>query len=135
MSKPEEINKQQHQTSFYDSNYLIVRRGQEFRVKVTFNRPYKPKEDKFALEFVIGKQRRVHRLLRCASFNLANSPWFTQVPTLTTARAPTFPSSPTRSVNLAGQAASQTPPTKSSPSASLLWQIALWGNITCTLRW
>lgn len=135
MSKPGEINKQQHRTTFYNSNYLIVRRGQEFQVKITFNRPYKPKEDKFALEFAIGKQRRVHRLLHCASFNMANSPWLIQVPTLTTARAPTSPSSPTRSVNLAGQAASQTPPTKSSPSASLPWQIALWGSITCTSRW
>lgn len=69
VSKPEEINKQQHQTTFYDSNYLIVRRGQEFQVKLTFNRPYKPKEDRFALEFVIGKQRPVHQLLQCASFN------------------------------------------------------------------
>lgn len=49
-----EINKQQHNTSLYYSDYLIVRRGQEFQVKVTFNRPYKPAEDKFALEFVIG---------------------------------------------------------------------------------
>lgn len=60
MSKPGQTNKQQHRTSFYDSNYLIVRRGQEFQVKITFNRPYKPKEDKFAVEFVIGKQRREH---------------------------------------------------------------------------
>lgn len=52
----EEINKQQHHTKFYNSDLLIVRRGQEFQVKVTFNRPYKPAEDKFALEFVIGKQ-------------------------------------------------------------------------------
>uniref|UniRef100_H3CC63 protein-glutamine gamma-glutamyltransferase n=1 Tax=Tetraodon nigroviridis TaxID=99883 RepID=H3CC63_TETNG len=53
VSKFEEINKQEHRTEFYDSNFLIVRRGQEFQVKITFNRPYKPK-DKFALEFVIG---------------------------------------------------------------------------------
>uniref|UniRef100_A0A8C5HXV3 protein-glutamine gamma-glutamyltransferase n=1 Tax=Gouania willdenowi TaxID=441366 RepID=A0A8C5HXV3_GOUWI len=39
---------------FFNSDNLIVRRGQEFQVKVTFNRPYKPAKDKFALEFVIG---------------------------------------------------------------------------------
>lgn len=59
VSKPEETNKQQHRTTFYESKFLIVRRGQEFQVKISFNRPYKPKEDKFAVEFVIGKQRRV----------------------------------------------------------------------------
>nr|XP_046236903.1 coagulation factor XIII A chain [Scatophagus argus] len=54
MRRPEEMNKQQHHTVFYNSDYLIVRRGQEFQVKVTFSRPYKPAEDKFALEFAIG---------------------------------------------------------------------------------
>ena len=49
-------NKQLHHTNFYNSDALIVRRGQEFQVKITFNRPYKPAEDKFALEFVIGER-------------------------------------------------------------------------------
>ncbi|CAF90540.1 unnamed protein product, partial [Tetraodon nigroviridis] len=31
VSKFEEINKQEHRTEFYDSNFLIVRRGQEFQ--------------------------------------------------------------------------------------------------------
>lgn len=53
MRRPDEINKKQHNTTLYNSDYLIVRRGQEFQVKISFNRPYKP-EDKFALEFVIG---------------------------------------------------------------------------------
>lgn len=48
-------NKQQHHTDFYNSDALIVRRGQEFQIKIIFNRPYKPTEDKFALEFVIGE--------------------------------------------------------------------------------
>lgn len=56
MRGKKEINKQQHHTDFYSSDYLIVRRGQEFQVKISFNRPYKPAEDKFALEFVIGEQ-------------------------------------------------------------------------------
>lgn len=54
MRRPEEINKTEHHTALYNSDYLIVRRGQEFQVKITFNRPYNPAEDKFALEFTIG---------------------------------------------------------------------------------
>ncbi|XP_070711014.1 coagulation factor XIII A chain [Pempheris klunzingeri] len=54
MRRPDEINKKQHHTMFFNSDSLIVRRGQEFQVKITFNRPYKPAEDLFALEFLIG---------------------------------------------------------------------------------
>ncbi|KAM9335430.1 LOW QUALITY PROTEIN: coagulation factor XIII A chain-like [Symphorus nematophorus] len=54
VKRPEEINKKQHHTMLYNSDYLIVRRGQEFQIKITFNRPYKPAEDKFAVEFSIG---------------------------------------------------------------------------------
>ncbi|XP_034533174.1 coagulation factor XIII A chain [Notolabrus celidotus] len=54
MKRPEEINKKQHHTDLYNSVDLIVRRGQEFQVKATFNRPYNPAKDKFAVEFVIG---------------------------------------------------------------------------------
>ncbi|KAM3590756.1 uncharacterized protein V6R79_016083 [Siganus canaliculatus] len=52
--RPDEINKMQHHTMMFNSDYLVVRRGQEFQVKISFNRPYKPTEDKFAVEFVIG---------------------------------------------------------------------------------
>lgn len=55
MKMPNGSNMTDHHTTQYNSDSLIVRRGQEFQVKVTFNRPYKPNEDKFALEFVIGK--------------------------------------------------------------------------------
>lgn len=54
MKSRDESNKMDHHTMLYNSDYLIVRRGQEFQVKINFNRPYKPAEDKFALEFVIG---------------------------------------------------------------------------------
>lgn len=54
MKRPDETNKKLHHTALYNSDYLVVRRGQEFQVKVSFNRPYKADEDKFALEFVIG---------------------------------------------------------------------------------
>uniref|UniRef100_A0A667YSI2 protein-glutamine gamma-glutamyltransferase n=1 Tax=Myripristis murdjan TaxID=586833 RepID=A0A667YSI2_9TELE len=54
LKRPDETNKMEHHTSLYGSDFLIVRRGQEFQIKITFNRPYKPNEDKFAVEFVIG---------------------------------------------------------------------------------
>lgn len=54
MRKPDEINKKEHHTQLFNSDFLIVRRGQEFQIKITFNRPYKPDTDKVALEFVIG---------------------------------------------------------------------------------
>lgn len=54
MKRPDERNKIDHHTMLFNSDYLIVRRGQEFQVKITFNRTYKPAEDKFAVEFAIG---------------------------------------------------------------------------------
>lgn len=54
MRRQDEINRRQHRTDLYNSVDLIVRRGQEFQVKVTFNRAYNPAQDKFALEFIIG---------------------------------------------------------------------------------
>ncbi|XP_056090729.1 coagulation factor XIII A chain [Rhinichthys klamathensis goyatoka] len=54
LKRPQDLNKQEHHTHLYSSDFLIVRRAQEFQIKITFNRPYKPAEDKFALEFVIG---------------------------------------------------------------------------------
>ncbi|KAG7241536.1 hypothetical protein INR49_025441 [Caranx melampygus] len=54
MRRPNESNKMQHHTMYYNSDNLIVRRGQEFEVKVTFNRPYNSAQDKIALEFIIG---------------------------------------------------------------------------------
>uniref|UniRef100_A0A672RBT3 protein-glutamine gamma-glutamyltransferase n=1 Tax=Sinocyclocheilus grahami TaxID=75366 RepID=A0A672RBT3_SINGR len=54
LKQPQEINKQGHHTHLYSSDFLIVRRTLEFQIKITFDRPYKPAEDKFAVEFVIG---------------------------------------------------------------------------------
>lgn len=59
LKQPQELNKQEHHTHLYSSDFLIVRRAQEFQIKITFNRPYKPAEDKFALEFVIGESPRI----------------------------------------------------------------------------
>ncbi|XP_027033999.1 coagulation factor XIII A chain [Tachysurus fulvidraco] len=49
-----EENKQMHHTHLYYCDHLIVRRAQEFLIKITFNRPFKPEQDKFAVEFSIG---------------------------------------------------------------------------------
>ncbi|TSN12217.1 Coagulation factor XIII A chain [Bagarius yarrelli] len=54
LKQAHEENKQRHHTNLYSSDYLIVRRAQEFLIKITFNRPFKPEQDKFAVEFSIG---------------------------------------------------------------------------------
>ncbi|XP_037334947.2 coagulation factor XIII A chain [Pungitius pungitius] len=54
MRRPNESNAQQHHTMLFNSDNLLVRRGQEFQIKITFSRPYKPATDMFAVEFVIG---------------------------------------------------------------------------------
>lgn len=58
LKQPHEVNKQEHHTHLYSSDFLIVRRAQEFQIKITFDRPYKPAEDKFAVEFVIGESSK-----------------------------------------------------------------------------
>ncbi|KAF7659473.1 hypothetical protein LDENG_00296970 [Lucifuga dentata] len=61
LRRPNEINKIQHNTTFYSSDYLIIRRGQEFQIKITFSRPYKPDTDKFAVEFLIGSSPQYNK--------------------------------------------------------------------------
>lgn len=47
-------NKPNHYTTAYDTGNLVVRRGQEFVVRVTFSRPLADGDD-FQLEFLIGE--------------------------------------------------------------------------------
>ncbi|XP_041925039.1 coagulation factor XIII A chain [Alosa sapidissima] len=54
MKDRRDVNKQQHNTVAYANDNLIVRRAQEFQIKLTFNRAYNPAEDQFAMEFAIG---------------------------------------------------------------------------------
>lgn len=54
LKQPNEENKQRHSTHLYASDHLIVRRAQEFLIKITFNRAFKPEQDKFAIEFALG---------------------------------------------------------------------------------
>nr|XP_057916799.1 coagulation factor XIII A chain-like [Doryrhamphus excisus] len=44
-----------HRTNFYDIQNLVVRRGDQFVIRVTFNRPL-TNEDRFMLEFLIGSK-------------------------------------------------------------------------------
>ncbi|XP_061614255.1 coagulation factor XIII A chain-like [Phyllopteryx taeniolatus] len=53
-----EINMPEHRTRAYDTQNLVVRRGQEFVLHVTFSRPVTPR-DKFQLEFLIGSNPSV----------------------------------------------------------------------------
>ncbi|XP_061876782.1 coagulation factor XIII A chain-like [Entelurus aequoreus] len=46
-------NKPLHRTQFYDIKNLVIRRGEEFYIRVTFNRPLTDR-DRFMLEFLIG---------------------------------------------------------------------------------
>uniref|UniRef100_A0A3Q1B203 protein-glutamine gamma-glutamyltransferase n=1 Tax=Amphiprion ocellaris TaxID=80972 RepID=A0A3Q1B203_AMPOC len=49
----QQINKPKHYTTAYDTQSLVVRRGHEFMVRVTFNRELVQQDD-FQLEFLIG---------------------------------------------------------------------------------
>ena len=56
-----EENAKEHRTSDYDmailENKLIVRRGQQFKITVEFDRIYEEKADKISLTFDIGECR------------------------------------------------------------------------------
>ena len=43
-----------HRTDDYESEELIIRRGQEFQVTVTFDRVYRPESDQIILQFATG---------------------------------------------------------------------------------
>ncbi|KAM9337122.1 coagulation factor XIII A chain-like [Symphorus nematophorus] len=47
------VNKPAHHTTYYDLHNLVVRRGFEFFIRVTFSRTLTPQDD-FQLEFLIG---------------------------------------------------------------------------------
>ncbi|MGH0124196.1 UNVERIFIED_CONTAM: hypothetical protein FKN15_054119 [Acipenser sinensis] len=57
----DEINKKEHHTDLYDNVKLIVRRGQPFQIKLTFNRPYNPDKDQFCIEFLVGGSPQVSK--------------------------------------------------------------------------
>uniref|UniRef100_A0A8C9QY61 protein-glutamine gamma-glutamyltransferase n=1 Tax=Scleropages formosus TaxID=113540 RepID=A0A8C9QY61_SCLFO len=57
----EEQNRREHHTDLFASPNLIVRRGQEFRISITFDGPYNPSKDGFYVEFRIGVNPQIHK--------------------------------------------------------------------------
>ncbi|XP_041824738.1 coagulation factor XIII A chain-like [Melanotaenia boesemani] len=55
-----EVNEPNHNTSEYMTKQLVVRRGQQFVVEVTFSRPVTPQDD-FQMEFLIGSDAVVNK--------------------------------------------------------------------------
>uniref|UniRef100_A0A8C9YM72 Transglutaminase-like domain-containing protein n=2 Tax=Sander lucioperca TaxID=283035 RepID=A0A8C9YM72_SANLU len=72
----QQINELQHNTAAFDNPNLVVRRGQEFLVRVTFNRPLAQNDD-FQLEFLIGENPSASRgSLVAVTFNSRlGGPW------------------------------------------------------------
>lgn len=48
------INKPNHFTSSYDTDLLVIRRGQQWLMRVTFSRPLTEADD-LKIEFLIGE--------------------------------------------------------------------------------
>uniref|UniRef100_A0A671WSF6 Transglutaminase-like domain-containing protein n=1 Tax=Sparus aurata TaxID=8175 RepID=A0A671WSF6_SPAAU len=73
-------NKPNHYTTAYDTGNLVVRRGQEFVVRVTFSRPLADGDD-FQLEFLIGSNPSASKgSLVVVTFNSRHSgPWMGQI--------------------------------------------------------
>ncbi|XP_028427271.1 coagulation factor XIII A chain [Perca flavescens] len=72
----QQINRPQHKTASYNTPNLVVRRGQEFLLRVTFNRPLAQSDD-FQLEFLIGENPSASRgSLVVVTFNSRlGGPW------------------------------------------------------------
>ena len=56
-------NRAAHKTDDYEIQQLIVRRGQEFDVTVTFDRDYNPDVDVIVVQFVTGAVSVVYLVL------------------------------------------------------------------------
>jgi len=48
-------NEQAHHTNEYETDQLVIRRGQTFTTKMTFERKFHKQADKIVLELNIGK--------------------------------------------------------------------------------
>ncbi|KAM6971579.1 coagulation factor XIII A chain-like [Tautogolabrus adspersus] len=72
----QQINKPNHNTVAYDIMNLVVRRGQEFLMRVTFNRPITQGDD-FQVEFLIGSNPSPSKgtLMAVAFGGRSGCPW------------------------------------------------------------
>ncbi|XP_070842267.1 coagulation factor XIII A chain-like [Chaetodon trifascialis] len=73
-------NKPNHYTTAYDIQNLVVRRGQEFVLRITFSRPLTP-EDDFQVEFLIGSNPSPNKgSLVTVTFNSRHGgPWLGRI--------------------------------------------------------
>ncbi|CAN9506060.1 unnamed protein product [Ophioblennius macclurei] len=76
MDMCQDSNKPRHFTTPYDTHNLVVRRGQEFDMKVTFSRPL-TRQDDFQVEFLIGSNPSPNKgSLVVVTFNARHGgPW------------------------------------------------------------
>ncbi|XP_073344680.1 coagulation factor XIII A chain-like [Pagrus major] len=76
----QQVNKPNHYTGAYDIENLVVRRGQEFVIRVTFSRPLADGDD-FQLEFLIGSNPSVAKgsLVVVTTNSRAGGPWSGQI--------------------------------------------------------
>ena len=59
-------NNASHHTSEYDfDNALIVRRGQQFTVSLTFGREFNKETDRIVLQFTTGENRSTFGVIQC----------------------------------------------------------------------
>lgn len=72
----QDANKPKHYTTDYYMQNLVVRRGQEFVMQVTFNRPLAPQDD-FHIEFTIGSDPSPNKgsLVMVTFGNRGSSSW------------------------------------------------------------
>ncbi|KAM6953864.1 coagulation factor XIII A chain-like [Aplochiton taeniatus] len=69
-------NKSSHYTSSYANDSLIIRRGQEFQIALTFSRPLIQGSDNFQLEFLIGSSpSAIDGSLNIATFGNRGGNW------------------------------------------------------------
>ena len=47
-------NRTEHHTEDYEQEELILRRGQQFKITITFSRAYNGNQDSIVLQFVTG---------------------------------------------------------------------------------
>lgn len=58
-------NRDAHRTNEYEIPNLIIRRGQEFNISITFDRSYINSEDDIILKFVTGKMFQKIPYIHC----------------------------------------------------------------------
>ncbi|XP_038055655.1 protein-glutamine gamma-glutamyltransferase K-like [Patiria miniata] len=69
-----ERNQQEHKTSKYKVDNLVLRRGQPFHLNVKFDRDFKPSTDELVLELRMGSRANVTKGTRCVAPVVTSAP-------------------------------------------------------------